>query len=221
MNTEVIVQDDSDDEYPEPVMIREDRERELDVDETVYDAMDAMTLKHEEVSIESKDLLIQCAPTDLEDYQQTKETIFGPLSDVNLLDASCQTACPIQTEETMSRSVSDVQSLENCTKILDNRETEATMCRPVPDVQPSKLAFQTSVTMKESVFDSILRSKTSLSKVVDDKQNTSKTCSAKSSHSSATIKKSRSNAKNQVARKVKKLPTSASSGHFDGGNCIL
>ncbi|XP_019702782.1 uncharacterized protein [Elaeis guineensis] len=217
LNTEVIVQDDSDDEYPEPVMIQEDSERELDVDETVSDAMDANTLKHKEISMENKDLLIQCAPTDSEDYQQAKESIFRPLlSDVNSLDASCQTLCPIQTEETMSRSVSDVQSLENPTKSLDNRETEATMCRLVSDVQPSMLSFQTSITMKESVFDSILRSKTSLSKVVGDKQNMSKTYTAKSSRSNVTIKKSSSNAKSLVAHKVKKLPTSASSGHFDG-----
>ncbi|KAG1331164.1 hypothetical protein COCNU_02G011320 [Cocos nucifera] len=216
LNTEVIVQDDSDDEHPEPVMIQEDSERELDVDENVSDAMDAITLKHEEISMENKDLLIQCAPTDSEHYQQTKESIFRPISDVNSLDASCQTECPIQTEETMSRSVSDVQSLENSTKSLDNRETEATMCRPVSDVQSSKLSFQTSITMKESAFDSIPRSKISLSKVVDDKQNTSKTYTEKSSRSNCTIKKRRSNTKDLVAHKVKKLPTSASSGHFDG-----
>ncbi|KAG1369948.1 putative histone-lysine N-methyltransferase ASHH2-like [Cocos nucifera] len=216
LNTEVIVQDDSDDDYPEPVMIQEDGERELDVDKTVSDAMDAMTLKHEDVSIENKDLLIQCAPTttDSEDYQRTSETTCRPSSDVNSLDASCQTLNPIQTEKLLSRP--NIHSRESSIQSLDNRQTEETMSRPASDVQPTLSSLQTSISVKESVSDSILNSKTSLSNVVDDKRNTLKTYPAKSSRSSSTIKKSKSNVKSLVPPKAKKLPTSASSGHFEG-----
>ncbi|XP_010930691.2 uncharacterized protein [Elaeis guineensis] len=218
LNTEVIVQDDSDDDYPEPVMIQDDGERELDVDKTVSDAMDAMTLKHEDVSIENKDLLIQCATTitDSEDYQRTSETICRPSSDANSLDASCLTLNPIQTEKSMSRPLSDIHSWENSVQSLDDRQTEETMSRPVSDVQPTQSSLQTSISGKESVSDSILNSKTSLSNVVNDKRSSLKTYPARSSHSSRTIKKSKSNVKSLVPPKAKKLPTSASSGHFEG-----
>ncbi|KAF8411731.1 hypothetical protein HHK36_004289 [Tetracentron sinense] len=228
LNTEAIVQGDSDEEYPEPVMVHEDGES-VDCMARATNFFDAVEVQPAEISLQTGYTIENSAPTSgqVEASLEKEDTVNrSPLQmslkmEVTIIkspSAVQPVEVSLQTEDTMSKSISAVQPLDMAL------EKEETMNKSLQSVQTLETSSLTAHTVSKSLSDSVDSNKKSKSDTVKAKADILKLHPLmKSSHSSSSIKKGKStvypmlaNKPQVVDNKPKKLLEGAANGRFEG-----
>ncbi|KAJ6807264.1 histone-lysine N-methyltransferase ASHH2 isoform X1 [Iris pallida] len=218
LNSEVIVQGDSDDEDIERVINHEVGERELNLKNT-SDGDGIEVVKKEKVSTLTEDTLVKCSLVIPEPKicEKIRDIVCRPSADINQLDNPLPTLDSIQSEDTVSRSMSDIQKLRGPKESLGNIPVEETVHKPVSVVQPLQISLESSTRVSEVLSDSVPISRKLITNHVKGKSNTEKTYShTKSSRLSGKIKKGRSNVKQFFTHNPKKLTMGVDNGNFEG-----
>ncbi|XP_077231882.1 histone-lysine N-methyltransferase, partial [Tasmannia lanceolata] len=214
--TEVIVQGDSDEDYPEPVMINEGgeeisleisvRHEEISL-ETTYNSKTSPTVQQLEVSLETQDSMCKSSPVvqQLEISLQAKDSISKSSPTFKPSGVS------LQIEESVGKSSPSVEQLDI------SLQTEDTMNKSFGTVQPLETSLEIVNIMNEPLSGSAADSSKAICKTDMDKPNVSKPCQrVKSSLPSGSIKKGRFRANQVMASKPKKMVEGTSSGRFEG-----
>lgn len=215
LNSEVIVQGDSDEEDINPVIVRENSRRELNQIDSVSNTSDVKAAKHKEISLGRKDIPVIPEP---EVCVQNEDEVRWLTPDDNLLDISLQSSDSMQLENNISRPISGIQSLGGA-KLSSNRiQVEGNVCKPKSDFQQQEIFFQDPIAVNEFSSGSVLSSKLLIANLSEEKPNGAKPLSVtKSSQSRGTIKRGRSSVKSLISHKTKTVPPGAGISHFEGG----
>ncbi|KAM0940024.1 putative [histone H3]-lysine(4) N-trimethyltransferase chromatin remodeling SET family [Dioscorea sansibarensis] len=200
-NTEAIVHGDSDEEYPEPVIVDED------LDETISDAIGVKAVENNATCVETLDEKIKCSPANPKsEIQRMSEPVLSrPIPNpLPSLDAT-------HTENVVDKALSVVQPSRNSTENVSAMQTEETMYRPTfnarrpLDVPPQILSAADRITSNK----------------IKDKKEDKPTASgpsphAKPSRSSAGLKKGRQSVKGLIPHKVKEVLNTTVNTCFEG-----
>ncbi|XP_058089839.1 uncharacterized protein LOC131236579 [Magnolia sinica] len=217
-NTEVIVQGDSDDEYPEPVMVHEDGESDHIIDEIIPNTS---SLDVEEVGM--IDAMSKSSPTVqfLEDSSQIQDNMSKSSTNAQQLEAlemedTIRKSSPVQQfgdslQEGDSTSKSSPAALQSEISF----ESEDTMSKSFSAVQPFEISSVTANAASKSLPSSIGDKSKSAAGTVEEKPDP-KCPIIKSSRSSHTIKKGKCSAHQVIPNKPKRLVVGTGRGHFEG-----
>lgn len=211
LNSEVIVQADSDDEDIEPVMVRENSRRELNRNICVSNTNDVKIAKHEVLSMERKDIVGTFPPqiSELNASVRDGDVVSRPIPDSNSLDVSLKTSDSSLLENTISRPVSGIQPLGGLKLSFNGEQVEENIREPISGSQQEEISLQAPI--NEVSSDSLLFSKkANLNAAKPD-------LVIKSSHSRGKIKRGRSNVKSLISHKTKIVMPGAVASHVEGG----
>eukprot|EP00268_Persea_americana_P038767 TRINITY_DN38397_c0_g1_i2.p1 TRINITY_DN38397_c0_g1~~TRINITY_DN38397_c0_g1_i2.p1 ORF type:complete len:2316 (+),score=492.02 TRINITY_DN38397_c0_g1_i2:357-6950(+) len=226
--TESIVQGDSDDEYPEPVMMDEDGEVERKMEDTIPSTslLDVPFVQHVGVSLETTDTIKNPnSIQELERPSQVQQSVNEIFHGVQQLDVS------LQTEESVCNSVPAVSpvgvslQVEDCTQKSSPAtqqfdvpiEAEDTQRKSSSSVQQSETLAQNASAVSKSMSDFVRDNSKSISDTVEDKSIVPKSRPiVKLSRSSGSIKKGKFNAFHGMTNRPKKLVEGAGSRRFEG-----
>lgn len=229
-NTETIVQGDSDDEYPEPVMMHENGEVEHRIEDIIprTSLFDAASVKHVGVSLETTDTIRKSSNfiQELESSSQVQQSVIESFHAVQQSEVS------LQTEESVCNSVPAISQVGISFQVEDRTKKfpSSTQQFDAPlEVEDSKeklpSAFQlleptsqNANAVSKSISDFVEDNSKSISDTVEAKSVIPKSCPiVKSSRSSGSIKKDKFSAFHGMANKPKKLVQGIGSGRFEGG----
>ncbi|OVA03854.1 SET domain [Macleaya cordata] len=230
LNTEVVVQGDSDEEYPEPVMVPEDSYCVDIMDIIVSDSglAEGALVQHTEGSLHASSTMITPSIEQLENSSE-QDSRSRSVSSVQPLEIS------LLTEDTTSQSPSDTQEISLQPEDINYKSSsdvnplqlsvgkEESTRRTSVMIQPLEASSLTTSSTSKSSSDSIAALRKCISETVEDKPSISKSPHVKSSRSSISIKKGKSsscpvitNKPRVLANKPKKLLEGAASSRLEG-----
>ncbi|KAG6482247.1 hypothetical protein ZIOFF_058878 [Zingiber officinale] len=208
LSTEVIVQDDTDDEYPEPIMVHKASAKASYIDMSNSDAHDFL-VKDTYVSIEKKKLLDECSPVSVTDNcQQLKDTLCASSHNDTVFTGLGN----LKVRNSVSRRMNEVKLPEDRSNTLDNQKEEI-LCSPLIDVQQINSPSKASPLIADVITDSVNIASTS--DTSNEQLNMVKTNIPKSSQSSQMVKKIKPCVKAVVPPKSKRSSVQSSNAGFE------
>lgn len=215
LNSEVIVQGDSDEEGIEPVMIRKNGLRELTLNDSMFKTDYGKGVNHKETSAEKKSTIgthLPAIPVP-EMCLENTDNICRTKPEVNSSDISLQNQNSTQSENSISRPEYGSQSLDDSEPDLNSIQVKEIVCRPPSNIQTQEISLQASISINELPSDSVLSTRKSIPSHCEQKPK--RHFLSKAPLPKDAIKRGRSGVKNLVSRDTKIL--TASPNHCDGG----
>ncbi|KAI0528550.1 hypothetical protein KFK09_001092 [Dendrobium nobile] len=147
-SSEVIVQDDSDADDPEPVMIDEYGDNELGVTRIDSDTTDAKEANHENFSVERKDINGNMTMSEQRAFVENQsfenqDVIHPTSSERDLTDSLMQSSNSVESKNSLS-TLSDGQPFQDQQLVLSNIEPDQNFCDDVNESLPLSAAFGSS-----------------------------------------------------------------------------
>lgn len=211
LSTEVIVQDDTDDEYPEPIMVHKDTAKASYIDMSNSDAHDFL-VKDADISIEKKKLLDECSPISVaDDCQQLKDTLCVSSHNSTIFTGFGK----LKVQNSISRTMNEIKLPEDSSNTLDNQRGEI-LCSPTTNVQQINSPSKASPSIADLITDFVNIASTS--DTSNEQLNMVKINIPKSSQSSHMVKKIKPSIKAIVPPKSKRSSVQSSNAGFERGN---
>ncbi|KAL5993096.1 hypothetical protein ACLOJK_014017 [Asimina triloba] len=223
-STEIIVQEDSDDEYPEPVMVCDDGNGDHNLDEMIpcASSLDVAYKRHAEISSGMIDFSGKSLPTIqlLEDLSQKQDSMkkFSPHSQqseaLQIKVVTIKSSPLKHFGDSLREEDSTSELLASAPKSQNIFETEESKSKSLSSVQPHDISSEIAngVPLAVAVEDKSIPAVGAFEK----KSDLSKCPISRSSRSSGTIKKSKCNADLVMTNKPKRLADGTGRSHFDG-----